>query len=523
MRKIFTLLFFLHVFSFSFDESYFDGQINQCLCAEKPNQCNKYCLCDPFCTDEQKKQFEFYLPETYSNSKIGCDPKNRIDKTNLNSIKKEIVNGVNCYSIEGNENGKKITNYNLEDFGFSDFSEVVESHFVYDKFIYNNSSYKFGEKIIGNSTQTSGSEKEFQYFYLPIAIGSSTSNALLPVLAGYSYPRYNSRVNTDDPLAYISSIAFIGCVFDPTGENVWLNFPLREDFNTDIRRSRNKKFFHFQYIFSFPSDIPEGYNASDEHNISIKVTSNDYGVGELLPTTFLSFSFEVFFGERANFIDNDYQDASMGYYYGVPIMVELGDPKTAEDLYMNRTSLQIVDGVDVLFGVRSTIVVDREVGDLLEQMKPRNKTLYTTFGNIWGRSQDISKLLINASYESCYNDVYIDPDSKTAVAEWYFHYTVFKDRPIMILSGFQANLRRPENNDNKIEKIIFEINFIDDNNNNEDDKENPAKFLSLNYSAIFDVFFRDESETLETTGVFLCFALIGTIWCWYSCFFYIED
>lgn len=521
MRKILLLLFFLPLNSFSFDESYFDGPINQCICAVIPDQCNKNCKCDPHCTKEQKDQFDYSLPETFSNNKIGCDPNNRIDKTNLNSINKEIINGVNCYSIKGKENGKKITNYNAKDFGIENFSDAVLPPFdPKNKYIYER-SYRKGDKLIGVSTQTSDTSKK--YFYLPIAIGSSTSNALMPILAGYSYRKYSSRINSSRPISYLSRIAYIKSVFDQTGEKDWLNFTLSKNFNREADKAG--KFLLFQYIFPFQYDAEDIYFANKTHDIIVKATPDIKGYEKIddLPDDFLSFSFEVYFGDRANYIDNEYQDVNMGYYYGVPIMGQDGNASTLSDLFGgSRKNLQVNNETDVLFGVNSTIIVKPNNNDLTRLMMPLYTKLYETFGNVYVpnmENRDANDFLIDATEYTPENS-----STSLAVAEWRFYYVqAFKDKPLYRLKKFNATLKKP--NQGEVESVLFNISFyeIDSEGKRVYYPKYDEKFLSLNYSAIFDVFFRDESETLETTGVFLCFALIGTIWCWYSCFFYIED
>lgn len=509
MQNYLIIFIIFPLVSFSLDESYFENQNNQCICAVKPFVCNPYCDCDPFCTDEQKKEFDIKLPESYSGKKISCDPKEHIKNTNLNSIHKEIVNGINCYSIKGNEDGKKIQNYSPKDFGIDNYNQAIDEPFAKNKFSSHTGMYYEGEKVIANNANDAIGLKNV---YFPIAVGSSTSNAFIPFLAGVSYPNYSCRFHSQNPFSDISSFSIFNTIFDPLGKETWLTFPAFRNFFSTAYRTNY--ILNLQYILTV-----DDLNTSNPNNFSIKqipppIENLDF------PNEFMIFSFEVFFGSKANYQDNIYQPLNMGYYFGTPIMV---DTQPSNGLFgENRVPLRIGDKVDILFGVNSTIIFpvnkSKKVSD---QLFPQYK-FYKSFGPII-TNQVYEDYLIDFDRDNI--NVTISANLKTPIARWTFYYKKFNNEsvPVYFLQGFTPHLIQDDKYTPDADKIMYKIEFIEVDEFGKLLVPEEIRFHSQSYSTIFDVFFRDPSESLNTIGVLFCFALMGTIWCWYVCFFYIED
>ena len=501
---MFLMFLFLYPFIiFSLDENYFDSQVSQCICAVKPNECNPYCSCDPFCTNEQKSNFTFYLPETFSTNKIACDQKNRISKINLNSIKEELPN---CYSIDGKENGKKIENYSPVDFGIDDFSKAIDSPFYQENFDIKNDTYSEKQLIIGSNLFT------IQNIYIPIAVGSSVSNALIPFRFKMSLPNYSCIIHNENPISYITSIAFIENLTSPNGIDLITRYNFFSSLRSDVRRNKYR-FLDIQYIFQM--DEEELYI----ENISMKKIGDSRSI-EDLPTEFLYFTSRVYFGpDSLSSSDTKYSSIDMGYYYGTPIMVEDGD---ANDLNSppfgnDRRPLQ-VNSEDILFGVNTTIILPINKTNYDNQITPDCAKIYKSFGYIIMRN-NFKYFISSKNINTTKDDKFRYP-----IAHWNFYYMKFNNEsvPIYLLQHFNGTRHEP-NNIEKCETLMIHINFYEIDHDAHLKVDEEIRFHSHSYSTLFDFLFRDTLESLETIGLLFCFGIIGTIWCWYVCFFYIED
>lgn len=537
------MLFLIFPFiSLSFNEAYFENIEDECICAVNPNECNQYCDCDPFCTDDQKDQFLFHLSESLGQNKMSCDPNSKIDKVNTDSIKKYLINGITCYSVEGREYGKKIDNYSPVDFSLENFDMVTELPFVQDKFKVDvNVSYKNGEKVIG-----AHSTDESHNFYLPISIGSICSNALIPIRFNISYPNYTCRFTPPDNInsanSYFPQSLLIQAITNRNNsKNDQVNFNGYVDILMDLTLRRT--FLNLQYIFWVDS------NSSSILNVSMKIIPSTESFQA--SSRFIGFSSLVFFGEDTNNIDNTYTPFMMGYYYGTPLMADNREEdidKTFFDVSY-RTAIK-VDSNDILFGANTTIVklfddidygkvndtysvdgIENEfenynaalIKKVLYNLFPQHKYIFKSYGSIIaGRETNViieNLLTFNGS------NTYISSDHQFPIAYWTFYYKRFnkEDAPVFLLQKFIPSLVIPKNLDIIKNKGMIRIIFIelDEDGNIFSDEE--ARFHSGQYSTLFDFFFMDKRDALNTIGIFFCFAIMASIWCWYACFFYIED
>lgn len=535
----------LPLISFSLNEAYFENQENlenQCICAVKSNECSPYCYCDPHCTSEQKEEFNFYLSESYSLYKIACDPHDRIDKINLNSIEKHLINGNNCYLIKGKEYGKKISNLNSLDFGLANFSHLTYSTFTQNVNNYfevdSNVSYKDKEKIIG-----SFSTSKPHYFYLPIAIGSSCSNALIPIRFNVSYPNYTCRFSSPSNLTqrhYFPQnlvIEYIADRIEDPNNQVYFHGFL----DTLLEINNPHTFLNLQYIFEV------NLTNSSIINVTLKVIPS---TSSFQPSSnFAGISSQVFFGENINQLDNTYTPLSMGYYYGCPLMADSSnDPDLTSFDVSNRQPIQI-DSNDVLFGINSTIIKifrsennansntydisyirkelpnmpDIQINQIINNMFPRYKYIHKSYGSVIA-GRDTSLFVENPELFGP-NNTHISNDHTFPIAYWTFYYKKFNNEsnPIFMIQKFIPSLVLPSNTNLEHTKGMIKVVFIELDDNGKISSDEEVRFHSGKFSTLFDFFFMDESDALNTIGIFFCFAIIATIWSWYSCFFYIED
>lgn len=533
------ILFYIYpLISFSIDEAYFENQENQCICAIKPNECNPYCDCDPFCTPEQKEEFkkDFHLPESHGLLKMSCDPKNRIDKVNLKSIKEVDLNNVKCFSIEEKEFGKKIQNYDSAYFGIGSFDEVVDSSLTQNKFRnFLNVSYMSGQILVGNKT-----ENDVQHFYFPIGIGSSSSNAFLPIRFNVSYPRYTSRFIKS---RFFLSEVVIGSILDHNGTSAnATTFAGYDQMERDVMDQQ--AFLDLQYIFR----CDENYSYIIE--ASMKKLPAPELVQDVPDSDYFYSSFQVFFRKDANERDNTYTPLQMGYYYGTPIMA------------MNRTNIEnptkfdVNDRTpirenadDVLFGVNATIIKSLDKGDdnlniddvydityltnqinsspdtiknVISQLFPPYKYIFKTYGSIF--PEGVTSLYINRTSIFNESNTHINSQLKFPIAYWTFYYKKFNtiSAPVFLLQRFIPSLAIPNATDFGKQGMI-KIAFVELDDDGNLFLEDETKFHSGKFSYLFDFFFMGKSDALSTIGIFFCFAVLATVWSWYACFFYIED
>ncbi|KAK8895678.1 hypothetical protein M9Y10_024148 [Tritrichomonas musculus] len=534
------LCFILPLISFSINEAYFENQKNQCICAIKPNECNPYCDCDPFCTPEQKEEFKnyFYLPESDGKYKMSCDPNNRIDKTNLKSIKEVDLNNIKCFSIEGSEFGKKIYNYDSADFGFGNLDEAVESSFVPIKFKnFNNVSYMPGQILVGN-----GSISNIAPFYFPVAIGSSASNAFIPIRFNASFPKYTGRLLKD---RFFFSEVVITTIRGHNGTTKNSTTFIGYD---QMRRDiiKRQAFLDIQYIFRCDENYTTILNAS------MKKLPAPELVQDIPDSNYFYSSFQVFFSKDANERDNTYLPLQMGYYYGTPIMAV---NKTS---IPNPTKFEVADRIpikknadDILFGVNATIILSLDqdddksiniddvydvtyltdlkistpsaIKDIIYKLFPPYNYIFKTYGMIFPEGGGTS-LYVNRTSTFDESNTNINSGLKFPIAYWTFYYKKFNNHsaPAFLLQRFIPSLAIPNVTDFGKQGMI-KVAFIELDDDGNLFLEDEVRFQSGKFSTLFDFFFMDKSDALKTIGIFFCFAIIATIWCWYACFFYIED
>lgn len=537
--------------SSSFNEAYFENQENQCICAIKTHECNTYCDCDPFCTIEQKDEFNkyFQLPESFVSYKIACDPHNRIDKTNINSISKEIIDGVACYSIKEKEYGKKIINFSPKDFGLDIFDHSVDNPLIHNKFVDNNTTpYQIGDKLIGYHFLDD--DKYYQYFYLPVAIGSIIANAFLPIRFGISYPNYTCRLFFNQsiyPRAYVIENLTIQNIISRNLSHSTLVanlgfFPLLFNLNELIY-----SFFDFQYIFKV------NFTTNTVDNVSIKFISQrgtfQEGIDDQDLPSSIDFSSKVFFRENANEFDNIYQALPMGYYYGVPLIADIRNDDDVKPYFFNiekRTPIK-ENSEDILFGVNATIIKfydednyssidkvynysylldegfdEKVIKQILFGLFPPYKYIHKSYGSIVASPDTCFYIDRISTFNSLNTD--LSYDLQFPIAYWTFFYKVFNNEsaPVYLLQKFVPSLALPRKLDENKKQGMIKVIFIElDSKGNIYSKEE-ERFHSGKFSILFDFLFV-ESDSLKTISVFFCFAILGTIWSWYTCFFYIED
>ncbi|OHS95237.1 hypothetical protein TRFO_02214 [Tritrichomonas foetus] len=558
----------LPLFSHSLNEASFTN-VNSCVCAIKQNQCNPYCCCDPNCPSTLN--FSFCLPESLGSAKISCDPSFRIDKPNIAAINQIEINNVTCYVVDGEDTGSTIINFPPQDFGLDNFSQITDIPVNTTRFDPNVTEYQVGDYLLLSPFETTVGK----ITYLPVGVGSSTCNTMVPFRFGVNYPNYTCRVpkvdsTSQNPYAnYIRDSVLLEYVSSRDGHSIIFGngesggFTIDSSFSSQI----NQVLLYVQYLYQ--------YNAT-EGNVSFfqVIRSNnpaDAKIQGVSNNDFLVFGHQVFFSESA--IDTtgnqEFQFGNMAYYYGVPLMVAVYPiTDTLFDSLLQRQPLTI-NNENVLFGVNSSFVIqlsgikqttdpgnatacgftfepNQTILDQLNQSKidycQIRKTLYpTAYNNLI--NERVAAYVFN-TYGNAFSTYYanhnfgtnfyatldswhISNNIKYPTAQWTFFYKRFntKSTPLYTLMNLTVSVGLPSNityNEDGTTMGMINVVFIElDDNGNLFQKQETEPY-SGKLSMVFDTFFVKDSDALRTIGIFFCFALLATIWCWYMCFFYIE-
>lgn len=551
-------LLILIPFITSLDEELFLSEVHPCICATDNNSCNPYCACDPLCTDEQKQHFTFHLPERFGSNKISCDPDNNIDKTNLDSIHTVEINGVTCYVIDNDDSGEKIINYTPEDFGLDTFISPAEIPDTIPE-SFNDSIatvYKDNDHLYVSYTDY---EKDTGFLFVPIGIGSSICNAAIPVLVNHSLPQYKCLLPKNVDISNLAYELLFVKVNDRTGQNI--PTPGYEGLFEDFIFSKSNV-LSLRYTFQYEDNNITYYKINLE-----PISRQNYNLAVVQTQVFFS-------NQVSTHQDIEYEIKYMGYYYGVPIMAA----SEVIDTFIKQSRTALLVGTDdfaVPFGVKSTYVINIEkipndmiqtdgyvnfISNITSDDYPDNYQygiklqamlnpsiikedngrisfiephIYRSYGIAYDPTIPYHRIdmeLCPINDSNCTNSACckIIKDT-TASSTWTFYYSKYNNdqQPIYLLQNGKVNITLPGDwnttwYSNRIEKVIINTVFVEVDYNGNPIIPEEVEFYSGKLSMVFDVFFRSNQDALKTIGIFFCFALLGTIWCWYMCFFYIE-
>ncbi|KAH0794755.1 hypothetical protein GPJ56_001302 [Histomonas meleagridis] len=484
---------------FTIDESIFLGQ-SQCDCIQNEGECNPYCCCDPYCTEDQKSSFSFCLPEKPGPISISCDPNGRIKSTNINSIHQIIINGINCYYVDEQGNNDIIHNYNFSDFGIQNLQDLVDQPYRLPEYGRSRTSYESGEPLNFVDTTTSKTVNT----YLPIGIGSSQCNAYIPILYGNSYPQTECQLVDED--ADRDNFMAWNTIFQnlqvystpenlipisPTGQNDVVSYaPFTSRMYLSLDFTNTISQYALNYIQTWP--------------FNLKVN------GLAILETRISFRSSISGG-------TSYDPGETGYHVNLPVMY-WDQQSTIQFSNAYRRPLY-VGGSSVIFGVDSFI--------LIPLTNPTQETLIQSCLPVY--SSDPQTLLqIFASYGNIISgsDIRINVSSTNRssatvtkpFARWTFMYKKFgtSNKYVNLITKLDAQLVYPETLDS-VTSATVEIKFIELNDSGDGVLEiEEDKLYSASFSMIFEFLFNNIEQGIK---VLLVFGVIVTIWAYYMFFF----
>ena len=568
---MFYILFLLR-FLASLTSSDFNNATS-CVCAVDPNACNPYCCCDPNCNSDQIAQFDFCLPESLGTARISCDPTGRVTQPNIGSINTVVINNVTCYIIAGEDIGDTITQLDASQFGLSNFSELTLPSANTTRYDPNIVDYQVGDYLLMNDYTESGTNNTGDIIYLPMGIGSSDCNAMLPLLYGVPYPNYTCRVpeaqgHTGGPYKdHIQRSIILSNVFSRDGYTTLFSNRGGDNIDSSFVDTSNQTLLYVQYLFQYD---PENGSIS-YYTLRRQNTPQEAVVNGASNTNFVVFGHEVYFSESS--VDTtglqNYPFGNMAYYYGVPVMVAVYPiSDTLFDDGLQRQPLTL-NNEDVLFGVNASYVTyinnffvttgqvqdpttcqyDGYSAEIVTQLEGMNISycnlrtqlypsafdrtvnahvrgfVFNTYGNVF--SVYYAGHSFTTNHNATLTSWHVTDQVSIPTAQWTFFYKRMNTRstPLFVLQNLTVSVGlptviTPDATGNVLTKIDVVFIEIDDNGNHY--SKQLADPYSGKLSMIFDTFFSSSRDSIRTIGIFFCFALLGTIWCWYMCFFYIE-
>jgi hypothetical protein len=493
-----SLWLFLALYS-ALDESRFSNA-PACPCAIHAGQCNPYCCCDPYCSADQKRSFDFCLPDGNQALKISCDPRGYIGKANLKSIATFEINNVTCYALLPDASGEEqIKSYTAADFGLNSFAELGEIPVLPNRTISHDSVYRQGDFLLV-SYQNSPAP-----LMMPASLGSHSCNVQVEVRVGQSFAASCYRpgsVNYDEVFDVLLSST--GSVpYYPRPDSVE-SIPTDcttisgpdvgscSGFWTDLRTGRGAE-------VTIYVTMVEGVIVPNGFTIGIISLS---GRGSLLQTNFL------FANPEGEYL------LMRGYVIGETLR---GTPRQVSELRADCPNVKesggqavSLDKLPVRFGVNAVHIVTPTPGPRIEP------------STIWAAPGDI---IVQA--EPTCNDFLI-PEAMPTVGRRgeiprvriTFGYQKF-GRPgkfvyIIVSAHNQTNF--PEDASINWRYEIVEIVWTELNPDSSVVQPNPGSRYETRLGLFFDFFFRRRSDIMKTIGVFPLVAVLATFWSYYAFF-----
>lgn len=474
-----------------------------CECAVNPGQCNPYCFCDPYCSDFEKSNFNFALPEQNSPADISCDPSGFIAKKNGAVVQEITIQNVKCYLlVENPANMPKVTSYTPADFGLQDWSQLASVP-------RNDSTLTLQQYFNYDAIRLTPNGTDWFMGLIPTAFGSRECNMFLPVAYQLYFPE--SVCTLPDPSADPAWETEMPLFFDDGNRAMY--FALNP--NSTATGTQNM-------IKYDPSTIPPGSTA----NLSLLIGQ---GNGQVQSITMTRNSATGFGNVNGIFVSSvldsaasspGYSGVKSGYYVGS--IVRQRYPTTDDG--STPTPLTFGTQQNILFGVNAVYTSSfQSITEANTTLTLTDKHIWATLGNIVQDSAQNN--LKNAPIIP--NVILTDMPTDTTNpprGRWTFMYRKFgySHKWFYAIVAVQAEVylsRPPAGTDAKVtaqlEAVFTELT-----------EDCSAKYIPQgapeykpSLSIVFDVFFERKTDSLETIGVLACFAILGTIWS-YTVFYF---